>query len=103
MVQAPHDGRVFSSMYESLHTNLSRRVMSFSDTPFGEEDTQHGEDFAHHSAVLAYLERYAVKFGLSECIRFRHSVEQVEREEVPVAPLVRDLCFSLFSYGVYIE
>ncbi len=51
------DGRVHSSMYASLRTNLPTRLMAFSDFPFGDAPTARADGlwFCHHHHVQAYL------------------------------------------------
>ncbi len=70
---------VFSSLYESLRTNLPRDLMAFSDYTF---DSDGGGDdnwqrFPHHSKVLAYLTAFANDFDLVPHIRFRTKVDRV--------------------------
>lgn len=72
--------RVFSSMYESLRTNLPRDLMAFTDYPF---DSRGGGDdgwprYPHHTAVLDYLRRFAEDFDLRSAIRFRRRVSAVK-------------------------
>lgn len=68
--------RVYSSIYPQLRTNLPTRLMAFSD--YGFDSTGGGDDswpdYPHHSAVLAYLQRFAADFALLPHIRFRETV-----------------------------
>lgn len=76
---SPHR-RVFSSMYESLRTNLPRDLMAFTDYSF--DSAGGGDDdwprYPHHTAVLEYLQRFANDFELQAAIRFRRRVMAVE-------------------------
>lgn len=70
---------VFSSLYDSLRTNLPRDLMAFQDYTF---DTKGGGDdhwlrYPHHSKVLIYLERFANDFGILPLIRFNEKVERL--------------------------
>lgn len=72
---------VHSSLYKSLRTNLSRKIMGFSDYPFeARNGGGDGREFPGHEEVLAYLERFAREFGLVELIRFGRKVVRVEME-----------------------
>nr|XP_020663938.1 flavin-containing monooxygenase FMO GS-OX4-like [Pogona vitticeps]XP_020663939.1 flavin-containing monooxygenase FMO GS-OX4-like [Pogona vitticeps]XP_020663940.1 flavin-containing monooxygenase FMO GS-OX4-like [Pogona vitticeps] len=64
---------IHSSMYRDLRTNLPKEVMAFPDFPFDPSLPS----FLHHSAVLAYLERYTEHFGIQDHIRFRWKVDNV--------------------------
>uniref|UniRef100_A0A7S0EW92 Flavin-containing monooxygenase n=1 Tax=Hanusia phi TaxID=3032 RepID=A0A7S0EW92_9CRYP len=70
-------GRVHSSMYENLRTNLPREVMSFSDFDF---DGSFGDSrrFPHHSAVFQYLVAYSDANSLRGNIAFRRRVMSIE-------------------------
>ncbi len=67
---------VYCSLYRSLHTNLPRDLMAFSDYTF--DSAGGGEDnlprFPHHPAVLTYLQRFAEDFDLIPHIRPETSV-----------------------------
>lgn len=75
------DSVVFSSVYDSLRTNLPRDLMAFQDYTFdsmgGGNDTW--QRYPHHSKVLEYLENFASEFDLLRIIRFRQSVSRVEK------------------------
>lgn len=65
-----------SSMYEALTTNLTKRVMQFSDLPFPADVPEH----PGHAHVLAYLERYWDARGLRPLTRLGCAVEACERD-----------------------
>ncbi|KAJ7341454.1 hypothetical protein JRQ81_005562, partial [Phrynocephalus forsythii] len=65
---------IHSSMYSDLRTNLPKEVMAFPDFPFDPSLPS----FLHHSAVLAYLERYMGHFSIQDHIRFRWKVDSVK-------------------------
>jgi len=71
-------GKVHSSMYASLRTNLPREVMSYLDLPFIPEamqgKSQDSRRFCSHEEVLEYLKVYCEVYGLSEVIKFGRRV-----------------------------
>lgn len=71
---------VYSSIYDSLRTNLPRDIMAFMDYPFdssgGGDD--HWPRFPHHSRVLEYLERFADDFDLRRLVQTGARVDRVE-------------------------
>jgi len=72
---------VFSSIYDSLRTNLPRDLMAFQDYTFdsmggGEDEWQR---YPHHSKVLTYLENFAESFDITSMIRFQRTVSRVEK------------------------
>jgi dimethylaniline monooxygenase (N-oxide forming) len=64
-----------SSAYRSLHINTSRERMEFSDFPMPKSYP----DYPHHSQVREYFAAYAERFGVTERVRFRTSVERAEK------------------------
>jgi hypothetical protein len=64
------------SLYKSLRTNLSRKLMSFRDFPFEAEEGV--SQFVSHERVQDYLERFANHFDLYPVIEFNTSVETVK-------------------------
>lgn len=89
---------VHSSMYESLRTDLPKLIMKFPDFEFPSTV----ESFAHHTAVLKYLEDYADHFKLHPYIKLGHHVENVavvESDEGPPswAVTVKDLSTGVVS------
>jgi cation diffusion facilitator CzcD-associated flavoprotein CzcO len=66
-----------SAAYRSLHTNVSRRNMSYGSLAMPGRASER----AHHSDMLAYLERYAQVNELGEHIRFQTSVQSAREDE----------------------
>jgi Flavin-binding monooxygenase-like len=64
-----------SGAYASLRTNVSRKRMQYPSFPLPPSDL----DFPGHAEMTAYLEEYAEKNGLRPFIRFRTTIESVER------------------------
>lgn len=64
---------VHSSMYESLHTNLPKEVMSFPDFPFPPQP----KSYIPAKDVNDYLNSYADHFGLRKYIKFSHCVIRI--------------------------
>lgn len=62
-------------VYDSLLTNTSKSMTSFSDQPFPEDAPQ----YVHHEQVAQYLEGYVEKFALRTFIKLEHVVEEVRR------------------------
>jgi cation diffusion facilitator CzcD-associated flavoprotein CzcO len=65
-----------SAAYRSLHTNVSRRNMSYRSLAMSGRASER----AHHSDMLAYLERYAKVNELEEQIRFETSVRSARED-----------------------
>jgi len=63
-----------SAAYRDLHINVSRARMQFEDLPM-----EHGPDFAHHSEVVTYFERYARHFRLRDDIILGTGVDHARR------------------------
>ena len=68
----PDRGKV----WQSMHTNLSRHHMGFSDFPWP-EDTQ---DFPHNTDVYRYLMSYIDHFSLQDSFHYNQAIEQVSFE-----------------------
>jgi len=64
----------FSVAYRNLHINTDTEISQFRDFPF----PSGVPPYAHHTDMLAYLESYAVHFGLNEYVRLSTRVECVE-------------------------
>ena len=62
-----------SPLYPSLHTNVSKQMMAFSDFPFQEEVP----NFPSHQQVKAYLTEYVQNFNLEPYIVFGAEVIQI--------------------------
>ena len=73
---------VFSSLYDSLRTNLPRDLMAFQDYTF--DSSGGGDDYwqryPHHSKVLEYLENFAKDFDLLRYIKFSETVVSMVSE-----------------------
>ncbi|HEX4837218.1 MAG TPA: NAD(P)-binding domain-containing protein, partial [Solirubrobacteraceae bacterium] len=63
-----------SAAYRSLHTNISRRNMSYSTLKM----PGRAPERVHHSELLAYLERYAQINDLAKHIRFEARVQAAQ-------------------------
>ncbi|GAX79854.1 hypothetical protein CEUSTIGMA_g7294.t1 [Chlamydomonas eustigma] len=76
-------GKVHSSMYRHLRTNLPRELMGFSDFPFIPEllgsRSVDARRFCSHTEVLNYLEAFADYFKVKDCIRFNNTVLNVRQ------------------------
>jgi len=62
-----------SRVYESTHMISSKPFTQFPDFPMPDD----APDYLHHTEVLAYLERYAAHFGLTEVVELATTVERV--------------------------
>jgi dimethylaniline monooxygenase (N-oxide forming) len=65
-----------SGVWPSMHTNTSRVMTAFSDL-----EPEGDCVFPSNRDILAYLHRYAEKFGLSSRIRFGTRVDDVRRDD----------------------
>ncbi|KAI3711284.1 hypothetical protein L2E82_41260 [Cichorium intybus] len=74
----PNRDIVHGSLYESLRTNLPRRLMSFTDFKFSDKVYRDPRAFPSHDEVLKFLEDFASEFELTKLIRFNTTVTQVE-------------------------
>lgn len=64
-----------SPAYRTLHLNTSRGRTQFADHPMPTD----WPDYPDHRRVAGYLADYAERFGLTDTIRLRHTVERVTR------------------------
>ncbi|XP_070549374.1 dimethylaniline monooxygenase [N-oxide-forming] 2-like [Ptychodera flava] len=64
-----------SAMYESVVSNNSKEILSFSDFPFPKEYPP----FMSHGLVLRHIQNYAEHFDLEKQIRFNTNVIDVQR------------------------
>ncbi len=73
---------VHASLYASLHTNIPRDLMAFSDFTFDSQGGGRDEwpRFPHHTCVREYLKNFARYFEITERIRFSARVTDVRRE-----------------------
>lgn len=65
----------FSAVYDSLHCNIPKEVMAYTDFPFPPEVPS----FPHHTQVLAYLRSFASKHDLERHICFNSPVTHLEK------------------------
>lgn len=61
-----------SRVYDSTHMISSKPFTQYPDFPMPDTDP----DYLHHTHVLAYLQRYAAHFGLTDVIEFATSVQR---------------------------
>lgn len=61
-----------SRVYDSAHMISSKPFTQYPDFPMPDTDP----DYLHHTHVLAYLQRYAAHFGLTDVIAFATSVQR---------------------------
>ncbi|MFI6240098.1 flavin-containing monooxygenase [Micromonospora sp. NPDC050795] len=62
-----------SPAYRTLHLNTSRGRTQFADHPMPTD----WPDYPDHRRVAGYLADYAARFGLTDSIRLRHTVQRV--------------------------
>ncbi|KAE9556390.1 hypothetical protein FO519_000430 [Halicephalobus sp. NKZ332] len=70
-------GQEISCVMKSTVINTSKEMTAFSDFPPPPEFA----NFMHNSKLLEYFRQYAAHFGLTNYIRFKHFVKNVERTE----------------------
>ena len=64
-------------MYNSLKTNLSKQVMSFTDFPFKKEV----QNFPDSKTVTEYLEEYSENFNIKKNIKFNSKITKIEYKD----------------------
>ena len=74
----PNREIVHGSLYNSLRTNLPRKLMSFTDFKLGEKEYGDPRMFPGHNEVLKFLQDFASNFRITELIRFNTVVTRVE-------------------------
>lgn len=76
-------GRIYSSMYESLRTNLPREIMGLTDLPFGPgfPGSVDSRQFPSHREVLAFVRAIADHAGVTPHVRTGAKVVKLAREE----------------------
>jgi Flavin-binding monooxygenase-like len=79
LLGAAAGGRVHSSMYASLRTNLPTKLMAFRDFPFEGPASARADGlwFCGHRDVQAYLERFVAHFELGSGLRLGTSVDHL--------------------------
>ncbi|KAJ2939792.1 hypothetical protein O0L34_g17983 [Tuta absoluta] len=70
---------IHTSMYKSLRTNLPKEVMGFPDFPVPESD----RSYLPAKEMLAFLQLYSDKHGVTENIKFKHHVQMVIPKQTP--------------------
>ncbi|KAL4714912.1 hypothetical protein ACJJTC_014283 [Scirpophaga incertulas] len=65
---------IHTSMYKSLRTNLPKEIMGFPDFPVPESD----KSYLPAKDMLAFLELYSNKHGVTPQIKFHHHVQLVK-------------------------
>lgn len=73
----------YSSLYQSLRTNIPRDLMAFLDYPFDSSGGgyDHWPRFPHHSCVLDYLRSFASNFQLTPRIKFNRRVAGLSKKD----------------------
>ncbi|XP_049869538.1 senecionine N-oxygenase isoform X2 [Pectinophora gossypiella] len=64
---------IHTSMYKSLRTNLPKEIMGFPDFPIPESE----KSYLPAKDMLAFLQMYSDKHGVTEHIKFKHHVQLV--------------------------
>ncbi|XP_038211847.1 senecionine N-oxygenase isoform X1 [Zerene cesonia] len=74
---------IHTSMYKSLRTNLPKEIMGFPDFPIPESD----KSYLPAKDMLAFLQLYADKHGVTEHINFKQHVQQIKPKTGPSGEL----------------
>lgn len=74
---------IHSSMYKSLRTNLPKEVMGFPDFPVPESE----KSYLPAKEMLAFLQLYSDKHGVTKHIKFSHHVQMVKPKAGPSGEL----------------
>ncbi|CAG4950225.1 unnamed protein product [Parnassius apollo] len=82
-------------MYKSLRTNLPKEIMGFPDFPVPESD----KSYLPAKDMLAFLQLYSDKNGVTPYIKFKHHVQLVKPKEGPDGELW-DVSFKDLTTGV---
>ncbi|XP_026751560.2 senecionine N-oxygenase [Galleria mellonella] len=70
---------IHTSMYKSLRTNLPKEIMGFPDFPIPESD----RSYLPAKDMLAFLQLYSDKHGVTPYIKFKHHVQVVKPKMGP--------------------
>ncbi|XP_068631795.1 senecionine N-oxygenase isoform X2 [Battus philenor] len=86
---------IHTSMYKSLRTNLPKEIMGFPDFPVPDNEKSYlpGKD------MLAFLQLYSDKHGVTPYIKFKHHVQRVKPKAGPNGELW-DISYKDLSNGV---
>ncbi|XP_046959453.1 senecionine N-oxygenase isoform X1 [Vanessa cardui] len=74
---------IHTSMYKSLRTNLPKEIMGFPDFPIPESE----RSYLPAKDMLAFLQLYAEKHGVTEHIKFKHHVQLIIPKQGATAEL----------------
>ncbi|XP_047529489.1 senecionine N-oxygenase isoform X1 [Vanessa atalanta] len=74
---------IHTSMYKSLRTNLPKEIMGFPDFPIPESE----RSYLPAKDMLAFLQLYAEKHGVSEHVKFKHHVQLIIPKQGATAEL----------------
>ncbi|KAL0841599.1 hypothetical protein ABMA28_015258 [Loxostege sticticalis] len=85
---------IHTSMYKSLRTNLPKEIMGFPDFPIPESD----KSYLPAKDMLAFLQMYADKHGVTSHIKFSHHVQLVIPKAGPSGELW-DITFKDLTTG----
>lgn len=85
------EGRVYSSMYESLRTNLPREIMGLTDLHFGPgfPGSVDPRQYPSHREVLAFVRAIADHGGVTPHVRTNAKVVKLAREQASDAAAPR--------------
>ncbi|XP_072931635.1 senecionine N-oxygenase isoform X2 [Epargyreus clarus] len=86
---------IHTSMYKSLRTNLPKEIMGFPDFPIPESD----KSYLPAKDMLAFLQLYADKHGITQHIKFKHHVQLVIPKQGPSGELW-DVTYKNLNNGV---
>ncbi|XP_063362370.1 senecionine N-oxygenase-like [Cydia amplana] len=86
---------IHTSMYKSLRTNLPKEIMGFPDFPIPESD----KSYLPSKDMLAFLQMYAEKHGVTEHIKFKHHVQLIKPRATPSGE-VWDVSYKNLVTGV---
>ncbi|XP_063618898.1 senecionine N-oxygenase isoform X1 [Cydia splendana] len=70
---------IHTSMYKSLRTNLPKEIMGFPDFPIPESE----KSYLPAKDMLAFLQLYSDKHGVTEHIKFKHHVQLIKPRATP--------------------
>lgn len=86
---------IHTSMYKSLRTNLPKEIMGFPDFPIPESD----KSYLPAKDMLAFLQLYSDKHGVTEHIKFKHHVQLIKPRPAPSGE-VWDVTYKSLETGV---
>ncbi|XP_063381060.1 senecionine N-oxygenase isoform X2 [Cydia fagiglandana] len=86
---------IHTSMYKSLRTNLPKEIMGFPDFPIPESE----KSYLPAKDMLAFLQLYSDKHGVTEHIKFKHHVQLIKPRATPSGE-VWDVSYKNLVTGV---